>query len=32
MPDTESYFCAAISFWYAAESVPLLVAIGNSVG
>jgi hypothetical protein len=31
-PVNSIYFCAAISFWYAAEIVPLLVAIGNSVG
>jgi hypothetical protein len=28
------YFCAGgpVSFWYAAESVPLVVAMGSSVG
>ncbi len=26
------YFCGAFSFWYDALNVPLLWAIGNSVG
>jgi hypothetical protein len=33
-PTSKAYFCAgvSISFWYAALSVPLLLAIGSRVG